>query len=172
MKPGIGWPVAIVSLLGMNMVIVGITVFYANTSKTSGVVPDYYTKAVHWEDTQRQQSVNRALGWSAAWEGTAADRLKPGSLVLTLKDGAGKAIRAASVQFEAFHEADDTKRASGVMSMRAEGVYEAIVPLTKAGRWHVHAVVDSLGTRFTCETVVEAMPHSGAAGRAESGRAE
>lgn len=158
MKPGTAWPLAIISLLGMNMVIVGITVYYANTSKTSGVVPDYYTKAVHWEDTQRQRAVNKSLGWVAGWEGTAAGSLAPGALVLDLKDGAGEPIRAASAQFEVFHESDDATRATGVMSQRDDGKYAAIVPLTRAGRWHVHAVIDSVGTRFTSESVMEAAP--------------
>ncbi|MBI1190514.1 MAG: hypothetical protein GC200_07540 [Tepidisphaera sp.] len=156
MKPGSGWPLAIVGLLGMNMAIVGVTVYFATTSKTSAVVPDYYTKAVHWEDTQRQQATNRALGWKAAWRARAGEKGAPGDLEMTLVDGAGKAIRAAKVEFEVFHESDDTARVNGVMPEREAGVYGAVVPLHRSGRWRVHAVVDSLGTRFTCEETVEA----------------
>lgn len=155
MKPGLGWPIAIVSLLGMNMSIVAITTYFATNSKTSTVVPDYYTKAVHWDDTAKQVATNRTLGWIVAINVQPRSSGLSGQLVVRLTDASGTSIRAAIVHAEAFHESDSTKRLSGVLSMTSDGVYAGSFPIERAGRWRVHVVVDAVGMRFTAEESVE-----------------
>lgn len=158
MKPGRLWPVAIVGLLGMNMTIVGVTVYYASRDKTSAVVPDYYMKAVHWDETARQAAANRALGWTVGVTvvpATGDSTARSATLTVTLADGAGRKIRAAAASVEAFHEADPTAKVRGALRPLGDGRYEAVLPIARAGLWRVDVAADAAGMKFTNEQSVE-----------------
>lgn len=90
------WPGIIFVLFGVNFLIVAVTVIGANRT-ASPIEPDYYTKALHWDQTQAQAQRNKSLGWSVT------PSLRPGPdgkprLFLTVLDGAGSPMRAASVK--------------------------------------------------------------------------
>ncbi|MDX2130534.1 MAG: FixH family protein [Planctomycetota bacterium] len=154
LKPGQGWPIAIVGLLLGNMAIVGVTVYFAARTRTSDVVPDYYAKALHWDDTARQHAANRALGWtldvSFASVDDATSRVR-----LRLTDGAGDPIRAATIDLEAFHQADPGARHTITLVSRHDGTYEGVLESSRPGRWRVHAIADAVGMRFTSEQQVD-----------------
>jgi nitrogen fixation protein FixH len=154
MKPGAGWPIAIVALLGLNMGIVGVTIYFAASGRTSEVVPDYDTKALHWDDSVRRQAANRALGWTATPTLTVAGS-GTSRLEVTLTDGAGAPIRNATVRVVAFHEADPGAKFELDMTALKDGRYEAALTTDRSGRWRVQIAVDAVGTRFTSESSID-----------------
>lgn len=153
MKPGQGWPITIVGMLLMNMAIVGVTLYYATSTRTSDAVPDYYAKALHWDDTARQRSANAAMGW------TAAVTIRPragGSIVrMHLTDGAGAPIRTAKIELEMFHQGDPRVKFPVVMAAQGDGWFEGTLGSERFGRWHVHAVIEAVGMRYTTEQVID-----------------
>ncbi|MEM7754957.1 MAG: FixH family protein [Planctomycetota bacterium] len=51
-KPsGIQWPIFIISLLGMNVIVVAITIVSA-VRNPAHVEPDYYNKALNWDESR------------------------------------------------------------------------------------------------------------------------
>lgn len=70
MSAGTRWIVAIVVLLGGNMVAMGV-LLGASRLGAPQVIPAYYEKAVRYNDAIDQAARNRALGWrvTARWAG-------------------------------------------------------------------------------------------------------
>jgi hypothetical protein len=62
------WVGVILGLLGFCLVTQFSFLYIAGHDPSSVAEPDYYAKAVAWEDHQRQESVNRGLGWVATLE--------------------------------------------------------------------------------------------------------
>lgn len=90
------WPGIIFVLFGVNFLIVAVTVVGASRT-ASPIEPDYYTKALNWDRTQAQAQRNRSLGWSVTPSVLPGHDGKP-RLYLTVLDGAGNPMRAATVK--------------------------------------------------------------------------
>lgn len=90
------WPGIIFVLFGVNFLIVAITLIGASRT-ASPIEPDYYTKALNWDQTQAQAQRNKSLGWSVTPSVRPGPDGKP-RLFLTVLDGAGSPIRTATVK--------------------------------------------------------------------------
>ena len=63
MKPGIGWPIGIVVILGATIVGNLLMMRVAANDPSFAIEPDYYRKAVHFDEAMAQARRNRAIGW-------------------------------------------------------------------------------------------------------------
>ena len=72
MSPTTKWIVAIVGLLAGNMIAMGVLIA-ASHNGGSQVIPQYYEKAVHYDDQIDQAKRNERIGWTigAAVQGDA-----------------------------------------------------------------------------------------------------
>ncbi len=64
------WIVAIVGLLGGNLLAMALLIGAARSDQPK-IIPEYYDKAVHYDDAIDQAAKNRALGWQVTprWSG-------------------------------------------------------------------------------------------------------
>lgn len=62
-SPAVKWTVAIVGLLGANMLAMVFLIANARHGQ-SRVVPAYYERAIHYDDVLDQAARNRELGWN------------------------------------------------------------------------------------------------------------
>jgi len=62
MSAGTRWIVAIIGLLAVNLVAMGVLMGAARSGPPQ-VIPDYYDKAVHYDNAIDQAARNRSLGW-------------------------------------------------------------------------------------------------------------
>jgi len=123
MSAGTKWIVAIVGLLTANLLAMAILIGAAHAGG-SRVLPQYYERAVHYDDAIDQAAKNRALGWRV--EATFAGR-EPR---VTVRDRAGVAIEDVRV--------DAVPRARGV---RPAGVYDLTVTAVRGDDRFVEHVV-------------------------------
>lgn len=96
------WPGMVFGLIGLNVTIVGITLYLAHSDASFAVEPDYYGRAVDWDRTQRASAASAALGWRAE---LSADSVNPSGgrvLTLRLRDRSGGAVDGADASVEAF----------------------------------------------------------------------
>jgi nitrogen fixation protein FixH len=113
------------------------------------VEQDYYQKALHWDDTMRQEAANAALGWSVA---ATLDRTAgPGQARVRalVSDRAGRPVRGARVALEAFHNARASRIFSAVLGPEPRGGYAATLPLDRPGLWELRLRVERDGEVFT-----------------------
>jgi nitrogen fixation protein FixH len=164
MKRGLGWPVGMGVILALTVAANVGMIMLARGDPSFAVEPDYYRKAVQWDDAMAQERANAALGWRLVPSLTLAAGA-PARLVVQLADAAGAPLAGATLTVQAMHNAraaevfEATLAASG-----AAGTYEAALPLRRAGQWELRFDVRRGAERFTARARVEA------AGRATAAR--
>jgi len=142
------WPGMIFGLLGLNICIVGLTVFAANANRTSfAVVPDYDRKALNWDQTARQAARNKELGWELR-----LSRVEPGSVAATLLDKQGLPLAGADVSLEAFHHAHARTKVEVKFAAAADGTYFGAASFGTPGLWEFRFTVRRGADTFTSTT--------------------
>ena len=99
------WPVGLAALLvgsaGANIALVVIT----SRDASFAVEPDYYAKALAWDETMAQQARNEALGWSLGLRVEPTGERGRMAVIVGLSDGAGAPLPGARIAIEALHNA-------------------------------------------------------------------
>lgn len=146
------WPMLIVGLILMNMGIVAITIYAATRDPSVATEPDYYAKALNFNETIRQREINAQLGWSADCSITATERNT--ELSVDLRDRAGRPITGATVSAVAFASARSGQRQTLTLASSRDtpGVYAAPIRIERAGLWIVRVSVRHADGVFTHDT--------------------
>ncbi len=119
------WSIAIVVLLGGNLIAMVVLATTASRDDAQ-VIPGYYDKAVHYDDTIDEAARSTALGWSTA------STLIASTLEVRVTDRAGQVLDGARVRVAGYPRArgrSDRQRAdrersgcvSGTRRWRASG---------------------------------------------------
>jgi nitrogen fixation protein FixH len=136
------WPLLIVALLAGHVLAVLVMVYVATRDRSFAVEPDYYQKALHWDDVAAQQRENARLGWKPAIEvAGATDSLGQRAVSCRLSDRAGKPLEGAIIDVIAFAHVRASQWLSGVMEPQGGGVYETTLRLQRKGLWEFRLVV-------------------------------
>ncbi|MFN9972255.1 MAG: FixH family protein [Phycisphaerae bacterium] len=144
------WPGGVFLLLGMNMLIVGITVYAALSDKSVSIEKRYYEKALAWDETAKQRDLNASLGWKVDIKASGARQIE-----ITLRDSSDQPIRAAKVSAEVFHDARSSERATLTFIGDASGTYRALCPDGPDGSWHLRTRIEAVKMVFTDERSIE-----------------
>lgn len=128
------WPVFIVLLLGLNVGICAVT-FVAALTHPVTIEPDYYDKAVRWDEIRELQARVDSAGLQAV---ATADGQ---GYVLTVRTSEGGVLTPDRVTAVATHES--TPGVEVPMGVRGDGAggYETTASLTQPGLWRINAVV-------------------------------
>lgn len=99
--------------------------------------PDYYRKAVAWDEQRALERRSAALGWRAAIALEPAERPGATRLTVHLTDSTGSALSGATLTAQAFANA----RAGRVLSLSwvegAPGVYQSELGHALPGLWEL-----------------------------------
>jgi len=153
-RRGWGWPLLIGGLLvggaGAN---VGL-MLVANSDPGFAVEPDYYQKALHWDETMAQEARNASLGWSVAVSFDRSSR--PGQVMIAARvsDGGGRPVEGARVDIEAFHSARANRVLAATLAAGPGGRYAAALPLDRPGLWELRLRVAQGEQTFT-QTIIQ-----------------
>jgi nitrogen fixation protein FixH len=130
----------------------------ARSDASFAVEPDYYARAVHWDDELAQRSRNAALGWRLS-PTLSRDGSDGVHVRVRLSDAGGRPVVGASLEVEAFAIA----RSAQVQRMTlasagdpAEGAYDGRLALSHPGQWELRVSVTRGEERFTAVHRVEA----------------
>jgi len=155
-KPPSGrcWPLIIIALLvggaGAN---IGLLVV-ATGDASFAVEPNYYQKALRWDETMAQEARNAALAWSVtvALDGASG----PGQTRVTARvtDRAGNPVQGARVAVEVFHSARASQVLAATLAPESPGRYSAPLPLNRSGLWELRLRVERGDQLFT-QTLVQ-----------------
>ncbi len=141
------WMLLPFMLLGATLVGWGFMVAVALDDPSFSVEPDYYEKAVEWDQHQAQQTKNEELGWQikSQLEARGPDM----QLAIELSGRHGTRLRGARVSVRAFHVARGADVVEAVLGEREDGTYAATLPMRRPGIWEVRYLAERAGERFT-----------------------
>lgn len=136
MKPGTLWPYAIAGALFLHVAAMSIMVWISTSDESYAVEPDYYAKALAWDERRAQDAHNAELGWTLDF---AVEPAPPGSdpiLRATLVDADGSPITDAVVTVEAFANVRRDDVLTATLNPSPDG-YEIAMPMHRDGRWEL-----------------------------------
>lgn len=141
------WILAIVGLLGGNLVAMGVIAYTAH-AKQAQIIPAYDVVAAHHDETMDEARRSQALGWSATVQ------LAAGVLEVRVVDATGAALPGATVRVTGYPRAHASAVIDVTLGAAGGGSYR--VPLRAIG-WHdLTIIVEREGVRFSQRTAVEA----------------
>lgn len=128
------WPWFVVGLLGINVCVVLVTVYLATHDRGFAVVPDYYQKAIHWDDEVARRNAQERLGWTAAVHpGVELDGRR--CVEIDLSDREGRPLAGARVGLTMFHNAAPGEAVEASLKELSPGRYAAPAALARDGLW-------------------------------------
>ncbi len=149
MTPKTRWIVAILVLLGGNVVAMVTLAVVANVGH-SEVIPSYYEQSTHYDDTMRAAEASRALGWHM----TAT--LSDGTLEVSVRDAAGAPLLGAQVRASGYPRAHAHERIDISLAAAAAGSYRGTADRT-TGLHDLAITIERDGKTFAQSLVIEAL---------------
>lgn len=162
------WPLFVVGIALTSLTGAGVLIFFAHANGGVAVEPDYYRKAVDWDRSVHERAVSDRLGWSASAESSPV--MRPGedaTVILTVLRADGTGLVGGSVEVEAFHHAESTRRLRPGVRDLGSGRYLLTLDRARPGRWELRLTVSEGGDRFVAVLEHEVESLRGAVERAE-----
>lgn len=147
------WPIFIVCLLVGTAISNAVLFFRAQGDRSFSVEPNYYQKAVQWDRTQNQRSVNNTLGWVMKID--LKHHNPQSTLSIMAIDNSGQAITNATIEVVLFHRARAANRISAKLTHQGSGRYSVPVPMHRPGLWQVQLTAQAANKKFTDEQTIE-----------------
>jgi nitrogen fixation protein FixH len=122
------------------------------------VEPDYYAKALAWDETMAQQARNEALGWSLVIAVEPTGERGRMAVVVGLSDGAGAPLPGARIEIEALHNARASRVLTAVLEPRGPD-YATVMQLSRPGLWEFRVRVTRGPEVFTA-TIMRDVPEA------------
>jgi nitrogen fixation protein FixH len=135
------WIVGIVGFLAANVIAMVILAAMAHDG-SSQVIPDYYDRAAHFDDTLDSAARARALGWHAQVS------ISHGVVEVVLRDAAGGAIGDAKVRVAGYQRAHARDAVDVELAAAGGGRYRAAID-TRPGVHDLIITAERGGDRFT-----------------------
>ena len=157
---GLRWPIAMSLILAATVGVNLWVMHLARSDPSFAVEPDYYARAVRWDDELAQRRRNEALGWQLA---PSVARVAGDSTLLRVRlaDAAGRPLGDAAVAVEAFAVARSARVERATLAQaagEAPGAYDGRLRMAQSGLWELRVVATRGGERFTAVRRVEAPP--------------
>ncbi len=147
-KPGILWPTVIASALALHVIGSLVMVYFATSNESYAVEPDYYQKALAWNDKRAQDHVNAQLGWHLEFKVAPAAPGQDPTLLVELTGSDGSTVTGAAINVEAFANARRNDVLTATLTASAVG-YEATLPMRRDGLWEFRFTVTRGEDLFT-----------------------
>lgn len=145
-------PAVVFGFLGAHMLFIFVAISLAVGDRSFAVVPDYYQKAVDWDDHKQVLADSAALGWSVQVIPSREVSVRgERELAVVLHDRDGSPIedaevnatlyphaRASQVAEVALPATDEPGRYAAPAQMRRDGVWSIALHVTRGDATFVH----------------------------------
>ena len=153
-RPGWYWPVGLAALLVGSAAANIALVFITSRDASFAVEPNYYAKALAWDERMAEQRRSDALGWSVTLRVEPAGT--PGRMRVTarLVDSSEKSIEGARIEAEAFHNARAQRILTTTFAPAGEA-YAAEIGMDRPGLWEFRLRATRGADTFVATVVAE-----------------
>jgi len=152
MKPAARWTLWIAGLLVGNLAAVSVLITLSSGDTERRVVPNYYARALAWDQTELLEQQSEQLGWQATVD------LGNQQVAVTLVDRAGEPLTGARVMVSAHPRGRLDVNVAAPLAEVAPGVYHAAPRLKQPGLWDVTVHAARGHDAFSDEVVAEKRP--------------
>lgn len=145
-------PAVVFGLLGGHMVFILIAITLATGDRSFAVVPEYYQKAVAFDDRKAALAASEAMGWSVQLR--PATSLSPAGqreLIVQITDTEGKPVTGRSVRLGCYHFSRADEPLAFELIEALPGQYVGADRLSREGFWWFELSVAGGGQPFVAE---------------------
>ncbi|ODT01860.1 MAG: hypothetical protein ABS52_16185 [Gemmatimonadetes bacterium SCN 70-22] len=158
MKRGMQWPIGIAVILAITVIGNVWLAVLVSRDEAFAVEPDYYQKAVHFDDELALRAESARLGWRVVPQLQLGTPSRAGSLTATVTDASGAPLTGARVEVLAMHNARASHQLTARLSESGNGSYSAPLDAQRPGEWELRFTVTRGGDRFAVRERVDAPP--------------
>jgi FixH protein len=143
-RRGARWALVPVALLASSLFGVGGMALVAVRDPNFALEPDYYQKAIHWDQVQAQAANNQRSGFQVLAPAVIVlDKQGRATLKLEIKSQSGHAVTGAHVIATGFPNAYSEDISPLQFSEQTPGVYLAPIQARHVGLWEFRVALDS-----------------------------
>lgn len=129
-------PAVVLGLLGGHVVFIMVAITLATGDQSFAVVPDYYKKAVDYDQRKAELAESDSLGWRAELQPAAlVDALGEREVVVVLRDESGASVTGAAVRVSCYHYARAGEPIAFDLQEVLPGQYVGRARLAREGFW-------------------------------------
>jgi len=129
----------------------------ASRDEAFAVEPDYYRKAVHFDDEMALRAASIRLGWNVQPTLRLAHPGTPGALGVRVTDASGKPLTGATVKVLAMHNARASHLLQATLSEVGEGRYATSLDARRPGAWELRFTVTRSNEVFATTVRLDAL---------------
>ncbi len=137
-------PAVVLGFLGAHMLFVFTAITLAVGDPSFAVVPDYYQKAVDWDEQKAERAASEALGWTVEVIPSRDVSIRgERDVEVVVHDAEGGPVMGAAVSVTVYHHArashvveadlspaDEPGHYAATLDMRSEGVWDITLTVT------------------------------------------
>jgi nitrogen fixation protein FixH len=128
-----------------------VAVWYAVGDPALAVVPNYYDKAVRWDELRAVRERSAAMGWQVNLGWTPADPSGERQVTVQLLDANGKPVTVRDLSLECFHHARANEIQQVALTERSEGLFAGAAQLPQPGLYRMTMRAEFAGRPFVWE---------------------
>lgn len=148
------WPVGLAALLVGSAAANLALVFITARDASFAVEPNYYAKALAWDERMAEQSRSDALGWSVALRVEPAGSEGRMRVTARLVDKSKTSVEGARVEVEAFHNARARRILRAAFAPAGE-TYATEMAIDKPGLWEFRLRATRAADTFVATVVAD-----------------
>lgn len=135
MSPGARYIGLVIGLLGFSVAVCIALAVTAGADPSLAVEPDYYKKAIHFDEIRAEEMASERLGWRSR-----LGSLRVGDTVtFKIEDVNGRPITGLAGTLEAFANVRAGSPITAAVEEIGPGEYRAPIIVARAGRWEIRA---------------------------------
>lgn len=147
------WPLIIVGMLLVHASLIVGTIIYVGGKRDTYVDPDYYAKAIDWDNQREMKELAEKKGWDVSISAIpVGDDQAQRVISVTLTDQQGAAIDDAIVHVVCFNPNEMSNRVSQELDRQGRGVYEHKMPIERPGIWSCSITIQRFGETALIDT--------------------
>ncbi|MCB9845214.1 MAG: FixH family protein [Phycisphaeraceae bacterium] len=147
--PHVLWPGLVVTLISISVGFAAITAYFALSDPSATVVPDYYQRALDWDESAGRRAASEALGWKAGVSVDAAPNAAGLRAVrVRLVDSEGAALAGLSVRLSAFAHVRAREVQHIDLEELGDGFYAGPIRVLHPGLWQIQIEAEGPVGRF------------------------
>ena len=137
-KRGKHWPFVIVGMLLFHATLILGTIAVVSARHDLYVEPDYYAKAVDWDNQREMREMAEKMGWAIdIGLQDDAENQSSKSMLVSITDRNNQPIDGALVELEAVHPAYANDRINRVLIGEGQGHYQKTIAINEPGFWKI-----------------------------------
>lgn len=158
MKRGMQWPIGIALILAATVVGDIWIAIVASRDEAFAVEPDYYQKAVKFDDEMALREASLRLGWMVDPTLELGTPERSGSVSAIVRDSSGALVTGARVEVLAMHNARASRQLAVTLAEGEPGRYRAPLDAQRPGEWELRFLVTRGADRYAVRARVDGAP--------------